>query len=46
MFLLQVVGFSFYGDPNSAQSKFRKYFLGIKENLELLKKFYPGWHIR
>ena len=24
----------------------RKYFLGIKENLDLMRKFYPGWTMR
>ena len=24
----------------------RKYFLGIKENVDLLRKFYPGWTMR
>ena len=28
------------------QSVRRKYFLGIKENLELIRKFYPGWTMR
>ena len=28
------------------QSMKRKYFLGIKENLELMRKFYPGWTMR
>jgi len=42
----KVVGFSFYGNPNSTKGKERKYFQGIKENLELLPKHYPGWIIR
>ena len=28
------------------QSVKRKYFLGIKENLNLMRKFYPGWTMR
>ena len=27
-------------------SSTRKYFLGIKENLDLMRKFYPGWTMR
>lgn len=42
----RVIGFSFYGNPNSKLGKFRKYFQGIKDNLELVPKFYPGWNIR
>jgi len=35
------------GGMNShEQSVRRKYFLGIKENLELIRKFYPGWTMR
>ena len=38
-FKQRVLGFSFYGDPNSKLSKFRKYFQGIKDNLELVIHF-------
>ena len=43
---LKVIGFSFYGNPNSTKSKERKYFQGIEDNLALLPKHYPGWTIR
>ena len=39
---LKVIGFSFYGNPNSTKSKERKYFQGIEDNLALLPKHYPG----
>ena len=42
----KVIGFSFYGNPNSTKSKERKYFQGIMENLSLLPIHYPGWVIR
>ena len=45
-FKQRIIGFSFYGDPNSPLGKFRKYFQGIKDNLELVPKFYDGWNIR
>ena len=31
-----VIAFSFYGDPNSEHSKTKGYFIGIKENLDLI----------
>ena len=40
------MAFSFYGNPKSKLGKERKYFLGIKENLELLPKYYKDWNIR
>ena len=42
----KVVGFTFYGDVNSNQSKSRGYMEGIKENLDLMPKYYPGWIMR
>lgn len=42
----KVVAFSFYGNPNSAQSKERKYFEGIRANLNELPKHYPDWTLR
>ena len=42
----QIIGFSFYGNPNSALGKARKYFKGIQDNLELIPKFYDGWVLR
>ena len=38
----KVVGFCFYGDPNSQQSIDRGYFEGIGENLKLLPIYYSG----
>ena len=42
----KVVGFSFYANVNSKKSKVRGYFQGIRANLELMKRFYPGWQMR
>jgi len=42
----KVIGYSYYGERNSSRGKERKYFQGIKENLLLLPKHYPGWIIR
>lgn len=42
----KVIGFSFYGNPNSTKSKERKYFQGIADNLDLLPHHYPSWIIR
>ncbi len=42
----RVLGFSFYGDTKSKLGKERQYFEGIRENLELVPKFYPGWVLR
>ena len=42
----KVIGFSFYGNPNSTKSRERKYFQGIADNLDLLPRHYPGWIIR
>ena len=42
----KVVAFSFYGNPLSAQSKERKYFEGIRANLNELPKHYPDWTLR
>jgi len=42
----KVVGFSFYGDPNTPKHKAKKYFTGIEENLSSLPVFYPGWVMR
>ena len=42
----RVIGFSFYGNPNSTLGKSRKYFEGIRDNLNLVPEFYPGWTIR
>jgi len=41
----KVVSFTFYDDfvPNLKE---RKYFLGIRENLRLIKKLYPGFSMR
>jgi hypothetical protein len=42
-----VVGFSFYGNPNSSNLHVgKKYFEGIRENLKLMPKYYPGWVMR
>ncbi len=38
----QVLAFSFYGDPNSKVGQRRRYFQGIRDNLELIPQFYPG----
>ena len=42
----KVVSFSFYGNPDSAQSKERKYFEGIKANLKEMPNHYPNWTLR
>ena len=43
----KVIGFSYYGDSRSAHHQSKKYFQGIKNNLELLLKYYPdNWIIR
>ena len=42
----KVVAFSFYGNPNSTQVQERRYFKGIKANLNLIPKYYPGWVLR
>lgn len=42
----KVVAFSFYGNPDSVQSKERKYFEGIKANLNQLPDLYPDWILR
>ena len=42
----KVIGFSYYGDSTSAHHKSKKYFDGIRNNLNLLPKHYPGWIIR
>ena len=39
----KVVGFTFYGDVISNQSKSRGYMKGIKEKLDLMSKYYPVW---
>ena len=36
----RVVSFSFYGDLTG------RYWAGIRDNLELLPDFYPGWVMR
>ena len=42
-----MAGFSFYGNTTSGVHKAKQYFVGIKENLELLPKLYgPGWSMR
>jgi len=42
-----VVAYSFYGDPNNPYpNKNRDYFGGIKENLDLVTKHYPGYVMR
>ena len=42
-----MIGFSYYGDSRSAHHREKKYFQGIKNNLELLLKYYPdNWIIR
>ena len=42
----KVIGFSYYGDSRSKHHQEKKYFEGIKSNLELLGKYYPDWIIR
>ena len=43
----KVIGFSFYSNPNNTGlAKVRKYFQGIRENLELIPRHYPGWTLR
>ena len=42
----KVVAFSFYGNPNSTQVQERKYFQGIKANLNQMPMYYPGWVLR
>ena len=42
----KIVGFSFYGDINSDNSKKKGYFRGILGNLKLMPKYYPGWVMR
>jgi len=48
--LFKVLGFTFY-EPKDADTDFmskknRMFFDGITENLELIKKHYPGWIMR
>ena len=42
----KVIGFSFYGNPNSSKGKQRKYFQGIEDNLSLVPLHYPNWTVR
>ena len=42
----KIIGFSYYGDSRSKHHQEKKYFEGIKNNLELLPKYYPNWIIR
>lgn len=43
----KVIGFSYYGDSRSVHHQEKKYFEGIKNNLELLTKYYSdNWVIR
>ena len=42
----KIVGFSFYGDLNTDHSRSKGYFEGIRGNLELMPKYYPGWIMR
>ena len=42
----KIVGFSFYGSPDSDRTKNKGYFKGIVGNLELMPKYYPGWTMR
>lgn len=42
----RVVGFSFYGDIGTEYEKKKGYFEGIKGNLKLMPKYYPGWTMR
>ena len=42
----KVIGFSFYGNPNSTKGKERKYFQGIEDNLGLVPLHYPNWTVR
>ena len=44
--LIQTIGFTFYGNPDSKLAKERKYFQGIIDNLKLIPKLYPGWVLR
>ena len=43
----KVVGFSFYGNTSSNSHKSKQYFVGIKENLELIPRLYDKtWTMR
>ena len=46
MGLIQTIGFTFYGNPDSKLAKERKYFQGIIDNLKLIPELYPGWVLR
>ena len=37
----KVIAYSFFGGLQSEHAKFRKYFEGIKDNMKLMKLFYP-----
>ena len=42
----KIVAFSFFGGLQSEHAKFRKYFKGIKDNMKLMKFFYPAHVMR
>ena len=42
----KVVAFSFYGDMSDSRAMRQGYFEGIKENVDLIYIFYPGWTMR
>ena len=42
----KVIAFSFYLTEDTARLNARSYFEGIKSNLNLMPKFYPGWIMR
>ena len=42
----KIVAYSFFGGLQSEHAKFRKYFKGIKDNMKLMKLFYPNHVMR
>lgn len=42
----KVISFAFYGDIETNKSKAKGYFEGIKDNLKLISKHYPGFLMR
>lgn len=42
----KIIAYSFWGGVQSANARFRKYFEGIKKNMELIKLFYPTYVMR
>ena len=42
----RVIGFSIYGNEKSESVRVKGYFAGIKGNLDLMEKYYPGWTMR